>query len=104
LGSTAASVRWLLPEGSTATPFKESVHLYNPGNTEANVQLALAPTSGNSTSVNVRLLPRSVQTVDLNANIPGRHLALRATSDAAIVLERKMVWNRGVTSQVGIPE
>jgi len=103
MGAPAPSLRWLLPEGSTASPFREVVTLYNPGSSQASVQLTLA-SSGSTTPLSVVVAPRSRRAVDLSASAPGRHLALRLVSDMPVVIERRMSWNRGVTVQLGIPE
>ncbi len=103
LGAPAPSLRWLLPEGSTASPFREEIAIYNPGGTQANVALSLA-SNGTSTPLSVVVAPRSRRTVDLSASAPGRHLAVRVVSDTGVVIERRMSWNRGLTVQAGIPE
>jgi hypothetical protein len=59
MGSPAPSLRWLLPEGSTAPPFRESVLLYNPGGAEANVDLILVPTTGSPTSLSAEATCRT---------------------------------------------
>jgi len=95
LGNTAPGTTWYLAEGYTGLTFHETVSILNPDPAvAARVQLQLLPFGGRAgRTVSVTVAPHSNLVTDINALLPGQSVAVIATSDRPVVVERTLTFS-----------
>ncbi len=110
LGAAAPSERWYFPEGRVSEGVIEQYHLFNPANTEANVEVAFTLDQGSAEPMLLTVPPQSQVTVKANdePRIPkdvAHAAAIRSLNSVPVVAERTIDSRRpgatGVAMTVG---
>jgi serine protease len=108
IATNSPAQEWYLAEGSTDWGFDEYVLLGNPGNTTAHVRLTYMTPGGPVLRAPVSVPAGSRVTVNVNADLPGEDVSVKATADCGIVVERSMYWNNGTGKgghcQIAVPQ
>jgi hypothetical protein len=104
--STAIQIpdtEWYLPDGSTRSPYHETVAMLNPSPDLTQVDLTFIRAGGQSPITKSFLLqPTSRLSVDVGEWAPDTDVSIRVTADHPVVVERSMYWDQGATSAPGL--
>lgn len=105
VAAPAPSKRWALPEGSTAQPFVQNLHLLNPNGAPANVTATFMKEDGTTVEKKYAMKPTSRLTLEMNGILPDTAFSTRIESDQPVVAERSMYFHdwRGGHNSMGIP-
>jgi len=97
------STEWYLPEGSTQSPYQESLALLNPNADPVQADVTFMQADGTPPQTSTFLLrPRSRLTIDVGAIVPDAEVSTRVIADKPIVVERSMYFGRGATNSPGL--
>ncbi|MEJ5185625.1 MAG: DUF5719 family protein, partial [Candidatus Geothermincolales bacterium] len=98
IGTPAASPsrHWYLAEGYTGDGFEQWLCFFNPGQSDARVQVILVGESGRQVYRDVVIPPGYRLTMNVNSSFGAREsVSAEIHSDVGIVLERPMYFNYG---------
>jgi len=108
LGDPAAASLWYFPDGVTAPGVDERYEFFNPGDQEADVQLALILDRGSADPFDVTVAPHDRFTLDVNGEnrIPRgvAHAGVVTSSNGAPVVVERVVTAVAPSSRLGFTE
>ena len=94
---------WYLPEGSTRSPYRETVAILNPNPELTQVDLTFMRADGQAPLTRSFLIqPTSRLSVDVGEWVPDADVSIRVTADHPVVVERSTYWGQGASSAPGL--
>ena len=105
LGSATLGSTWYLAEGYTGSTFQEYLTIYNPGSSDAQVQIQYLPSdttapqpvaqtvpAGGSATINVRSQYNGLEPVG------SKEISIQVTSTVPVAVDRELYWGDGAGS------
>ncbi|HVA88866.1 MAG TPA: DUF5719 family protein [Chloroflexota bacterium] len=96
LGASGPATTWYLAEGYTNASFSEYLHIMNPNNAYATIDVRFLPFN-NRPAREVRFTMQPESNIQINAGqyMPGLSISAIVTADHPVVVERSMHFGRG---------
>jgi spore germination protein YaaH len=106
-GAPRLATAWVLPEGSTAPPFSETVSVLNPHSSPMTARFEFMLEDGRTVTREYQIQPDRVFDLELGSHIvPAGGVSTRVITSLPSVVERTMFWTRdgstGAHNTVGI--
>ncbi|HXT37801.1 MAG TPA: DUF5719 family protein, partial [Chloroflexota bacterium] len=106
LGAAGPARTWYLAEGYTNGSFSEYLHIMNPNNAYATIDVRFLPFN-NRPAKEIRFVMQPESNIQINAGqyMPGLSIAAIVTADHAVVVERSMRFGsggRGAHDKIGV--
>ncbi len=92
-GSAQLSRTWLFAEGSTRSPYQMQMHILNPNQQAATVNVQFMTADGTSLMRRYALPPTTRLSIDVNELIPDSDVATMIEADRPIVAERALYFS-----------
>ena len=93
-GAPRLATAWVLPEGSTAPPFSETVSVLNPHSSTMTARFEFMLEDGRTVTQEFQIQPGRVFDLELDGHVvPAGGVSTRVTTSLPSVVERTMFWS-----------